>query len=652
MTTGGPGGQLVDGRFELLERLGGGGMGLVWRARDTVLQREVALKEVRPPDPAMLAADPAAAYELRERVLREAQALARLQHPNVVIIYHIVDTPELPHPWLVMELVTGGSLHDRIGRGRLSPPEAARIGRGVLSALRAAHAAGIQHRDVKPGNVLMRTDGTPVLTDFGIAALSGSTSLTATGSLIGSPEFIAPERIRGQEGNPSSDLWSLGMMLYVAVEGHHPLRRATSLATLAAVLDEPLPPPVQAGPLGPTLTALLARDPAVRPDAAELDRLFAAAEQGIDGTMGGVQQWPTQVSGPIPYTQARFDSPYAAPSGHPSGHPGQWGPYGPDAPQTPNGAREQHSGPTGWPTGPSAGQGGWPSGATDRPSGQTPWPSAGPGGSGPQDRVPGQSDSGPQAWKQPEPAERRPARPRRAGPLVAAAVAGVLTTGLLGWALTHGWFKAGGGTERTAGKGTNSAQQNPGSVSGSGAKTVTPGSTASGSTSVGDTPSSPAASTGATKAPPAADPGLDLLTPAGALALVTSIQAATGSTVITDMTVYPEHASAKVVSKDNPKRYEDVTYRAGKATVKPGGAVTGNKGTADLTKINWNQLPTNLATTQTQLGVEKPESRYIIVDYGWFAEEITIRYYVSDDYSGGGYLTAGASGKVLKVVKP
>ncbi|WP_327682342.1 protein kinase domain-containing protein [Kitasatospora sp. NBC_00458] len=286
MNTGGPETRLIDDRFELLERLGGGGMGLVWRARDTMLHREVALKEVRPPDPAMAAADPAGALELRERVLREARALARLQHPNVAVIHHIVDTPGHPHPWLVMELVAGGSLADRITRGPLTVPEAARIGRGVLSALRAAHTAGIQHRDVKPGNVLLRTDGTPVLTDFGIAAMQDSTALTATGALIGSPEYIAPERIRGEEGNPSSDLWSLGMTLYVAVEGHHPLRRATTLATLAAVLDEPLPPATRSGPLAPVLAGLLARDPALRPDADQLDRALAAAELGATAAAG------------------------------------------------------------------------------------------------------------------------------------------------------------------------------------------------------------------------------------------------------------------------------------------------------------------------------------------------------------------------------
>jgi hypothetical protein len=148
----------------------------------------------------------------------------------------------------------------------------------VLAALRAAHEAGIQHRDVKPGNVLLRADGTPVLTDFGIAALRESTALTATGTLIGSPEYIAPERIRGHEGDPASDLWSLGMLMYVAVEGDNPLRRESTLATIAAVLDAPLPEPRLAGPLTPVLAALLVRDPAARPDAAHLDRLLAAAQ--------------------------------------------------------------------------------------------------------------------------------------------------------------------------------------------------------------------------------------------------------------------------------------------------------------------------------------------------------------------------------------
>ncbi|MEU6347446.1 serine/threonine-protein kinase [Streptomyces sp. NPDC046977] len=291
--SGRPPSPLVDDRFELLERLGGGGMGLVWRARDTALHREVALKEVRPPDPDLAVSDPEAAAKLRERVLREARALARVHHPNVVTIHHIVDRADLAHPWLVMELVTGGTFEDVIARGPLAPREAARIGRGVLAGLCAAHAVGVQHRDVKPANVLLRPDGTPVLTDFGIATLGDAPRLTTTGGLIGSPEYIAPERIRGQEGNPASDLWSLGMMLYVAVEGAHPLRRETSIATLVAVLDEPLPPAARSGPLAPVLGALLVRDAGARPDAGTLDRMLAEAERA--GTSGPPHPAPVPV---------------------------------------------------------------------------------------------------------------------------------------------------------------------------------------------------------------------------------------------------------------------------------------------------------------------------------------------------------------------
>ncbi|HTJ70395.1 MAG TPA: serine/threonine-protein kinase [Actinospica sp.] len=274
---------VIDGRFQLLSKLGGGGMGLVWRAYDLALQREVALKEVRSDDSTR--PDDTEAARQRERVLREARALARLQHPNVVTIFHVVDTPELRHPWLVMELVTGGSLEDLLRRGPQPPAEMARIGRGVLAALDAANRAGIQHRDVKPGNVLLRPDGTPVLTDFGIAALQGSTQLTATGSIIGSPEYIAPERLRGVEGDPASDLWSLGIMLYLAVEGHNPMRRPTTVATLTAVLEAPIPPPVHAGPLTPVLGGLLHRDPAARLRAPEADRMLAeiAAPTGSFG---------------------------------------------------------------------------------------------------------------------------------------------------------------------------------------------------------------------------------------------------------------------------------------------------------------------------------------------------------------------------------
>ncbi|MZD07357.1 protein kinase, partial [Streptomyces sp. SID5785] len=277
MNEGGPARRVVDGRFELEDRLGGGGMGTVWRARDLMLGRAVALKEVRPPDPALAEHDPSGAAQLRARVLREARALARVDHPNVVTIHHVVDSGEDAYPWLVMELVTGGSLADRLARGPMEPREAAVLGREVLAALRAAHDAGIQHRDVKPANVLLRPDGRPVLTDFGIAAIREATALTATGSVIGTPDYMPPERASGDAGGPESDLWSLAMMLYVAVEGYHPLRRATTLATLAAVLSEPVPAPLRAGPLAPVLTGILVRDPAARPGPDRVDAMLARA---------------------------------------------------------------------------------------------------------------------------------------------------------------------------------------------------------------------------------------------------------------------------------------------------------------------------------------------------------------------------------------
>ncbi|MFG2236394.1 protein kinase [Streptomyces sp. NPDC048723] len=279
-------GDVIDGRFELIDRLGSGGMGTVWRALDLVLQREVAVKEVRS---AAGRDDPEFRRVLRERVLREARAQARISHPNVVTIHHIVDEGE--HPWLVMELLPGHSLGRRLEQGPLPPTEAARTGREVLAGLRAAHAAGIRHRDVKPANVLMRADGSAVLTDFGIAALQDAASLTMTGEVIGTPEYMAPERLRGAD-LPASDLWSLGMMLYVCVEGVSPMRRSTTLATLAAVLDEPVPVPRRAGPLSAVLAELLVRDPAARPSAERLDRLLAAVARG---TGSAVPPEPTRL---------------------------------------------------------------------------------------------------------------------------------------------------------------------------------------------------------------------------------------------------------------------------------------------------------------------------------------------------------------------
>ncbi|WP_330299940.1 serine/threonine-protein kinase [Streptomyces sp. NBC_00503] len=327
--------RLIDGRFELAGPLGSGGMGTVWRARDIALHRDVALKEVRPPDPATAAAQPDLAVQLRERAVREARALARLAHPNVVTIHHIVEPADgvEGHPWIVMELVKGGSLHDRLASGPMPVADVLRLGLDVLSALRAAHAEGVLHRDVKPANVLLRTDGSAVLTDFGIAALHGATALTSTGVLIGSPEYIAPERARGEEGLPASDLWSLGMLLYVASEGVHPLRRATSLATVVAVLDEPIPAPVRSGPLGPVLERLLVRDLAVRPGAEELEALLRGASSALGGA--------TPVTPPVALGQFGPAVP-AAPPAPTRFEPGAGNPYAPTVPVPGSGRPHPH----------------------------------------------------------------------------------------------------------------------------------------------------------------------------------------------------------------------------------------------------------------------------------------------------------------------
>ncbi|MET9689387.1 serine/threonine-protein kinase [Streptomyces sp. NPDC006514] len=361
MDTSEAGRQLIDGRFELVAPLGSGGMGTVWRARDIALHREVALKEVRPPDPATAAAQPGLADQMRERAVREARALARLAHPHVVTIHHIVEPAEGTdgHPWIVMEMVRGGSLHDRLESGPMPPAEVVRLGLDVLSALRAAHAEGILHRDVKPANVLLRPDGSAVLTDFGIAALHDSTGLTATGVLIGSPEYIAPERVRGEEGLAASDLWSLGMLLYVAAEGTNPLRRATSLATVVAVLDEPIPAPVRSGPLAPVLERLLVRDPSARPDGAQLEQLLRAASAAFGSGYGAPGAAAPAVSVPAVSVPAAPGAPGAPGAPAAPGVPGQYGPYG---------------GPYGSPTPSPFGQGASPYGAPTTPVASMPAP--------------------------------------------------------------------------------------------------------------------------------------------------------------------------------------------------------------------------------------------------------------------------------------
>lgn len=292
-------GLLVNGRYRLVESIGQGGMGRVWRAVDEMLDRQVAVKEMR-----IDGLDPEDTRTRRERTLREGRATARIDHPHVVRVYDVVDEGE--RLWIVMELVAGRSLERVMAEeGPLSPRETARIGLGLVTALREVHARGVLHRDIKPGNVLVEgerstgreggtesgrgtadtgnTGGTEstggtgstgigegggrrvVLTDFGIAAIQDATALTMVGMLVGSPDYMAPERISGRPQGPPSDVWSLGATLCAALAGHSPFFRDTTLATLHAVLyEEPLLP-AAAGPLYDILTALLAKEPTARP---------------------------------------------------------------------------------------------------------------------------------------------------------------------------------------------------------------------------------------------------------------------------------------------------------------------------------------------------------------------------------------------------
>jgi len=271
-TATGPG-CVVAGRYELLDQIGQGAMGTVWRARDLVLDRDVAVKQVRLPE-LMSERDRAI---LRERTLREARVSAKLSHPAVVTVHDVIEADGTP--WIVMELVAARSLAQVLAEdGPLPPRQVAETGMMLLGALASAHAAGIVHRDVKPGNVLLTSDGRAVLTDFGIATVDGDPELTQTGVVVGTPGFCAPERIRGGPASPASDLWSLGATLYAAAEGHGPFDgNGSPMAVLASIVHSDPPPSRSAGPLGAVIGALLSKDPARRPDAASAGQLLAAA---------------------------------------------------------------------------------------------------------------------------------------------------------------------------------------------------------------------------------------------------------------------------------------------------------------------------------------------------------------------------------------
>ncbi|WP_162908440.1 serine/threonine-protein kinase, partial [Allorhizocola rhizosphaerae] len=264
--------QRVADRYRLLHALGEGGMGRVWRARDEVLRRDVAIKELVVP-PELTEAE---RRELQARSMREARAVARLNHPNVVRIFDVVQV-DGGDPWIVMEYLPGRSLDDAMAGGPLPVREVALIGLQLLQALQAAHEAGVVHRDVKPGNILLAADGRAVLTDFGIATVPGDPFVTSTGLLLGSPAYLAPERARDGSTSPPADLWSLGATLYAAAEGSPPFARPTTMETLTALATEPVPPPHRSGRLAHVLIGLLEKDPAQRMDAATARHLLREA---------------------------------------------------------------------------------------------------------------------------------------------------------------------------------------------------------------------------------------------------------------------------------------------------------------------------------------------------------------------------------------
>ncbi len=255
-------GDLLAGRYRLRNVIGRGGMGVVWLAADGLLNRDVAIKEtVRPPQ-----LDDSEWDALRERSLREARTAAGLNHPGIVSIFDVLE--EEGRPWMVMQLVPFPSLGDLVrASGPLSPAATAQVGLQILAAIRAAHAAGVLHRDVKPANVLVGQDGEVVLTDFGLAVADGSPHVTMAGQVIGSPAFMSPECARGEPAMPASDLWSLGATLYAAVEGRAPFERDGMIAVLTAIASDSPAAPSRAGQLWPVINGLLCKDPRDRLDA-------------------------------------------------------------------------------------------------------------------------------------------------------------------------------------------------------------------------------------------------------------------------------------------------------------------------------------------------------------------------------------------------
>ncbi|KOG27942.1 MULTISPECIES: serine/threonine-protein kinase [Streptomyces] len=506
----------LAGRYRIVRRLGRGGMGVVWRAVDEVLGREVAVKELR------TYTDTGAPElaDLHLRMTREARAAARVRHPGVVAVHDV--TEHEGRPVIVMELVDGPSLDDVLGeQGPLDAADAARIGAGVLEALAAAHDVGVLHRDVKPGNILLDRSGRIVLTDFGIATMEdpgdgSATRLTRSGEIVGSLDFLAPERARGQDPGPASDVWAVGATLYAAVEGASPFRRTSTWSTLAAIVTEPLPEPRRAGPLAPVLLRLLDKDPALRPTAREAARLLGAVADAAPGAAAAVLAGPESAvaapaapapgvpapeAGPVPAGPAsEVPAPAAAPVagfGDPYTGPVESFPGAGSVEPFPGAGAAQTPPPAPVPTPPG---GAAALGGGFGPPVPVPEPVSVPGAASSAPgiaSVPGTGSSeGPGTGRRA--ARRAGPKPRRGSVLVAASVAAVLLAGGgITYALMDGdpGARAAGDTSQDGGRGAASGGDT-GRVPAPGTSSAPPSGKPSGtaSPSVGTGPGGPSAS--------------------------------------------------------------------------------------------------------------------------------------------------------------
>src|ERR1700743_586389 len=298
-------GRLVADRYRLIRPLGRGGMGAVWLGEDQLAGRQVAVKELRPPD----GVSEAEQDVFRRRALAEARSAARLTHPNAVTLYDVIPaSPADDAVYLIMEYVDGATLAQVVEReGPLTEQRAAGIALQMLSILDAAHALGIVHRDIKPANIMITAAGQVKLADFGIAHMVGGTRLTGSG-VIGTPAYMAPEQLQGLDITPAADLWALGVTIYDAVAGRNPFERQTTAATFHAILMADLPPAPCGPPLAAVITGLLVRDPAQRMSTQQARALLTGAAIPPPGQ----QTQPTQPWGPGPGGTALATSPGSA----------------------------------------------------------------------------------------------------------------------------------------------------------------------------------------------------------------------------------------------------------------------------------------------------------------------------------------------------